>query len=229
MKIGMIVAIRREIDALIRTCGEPLGVDEIPGYRVFRYRINDNELFVCESGAGELSAASTTQLLITKYEVELIVNFGVCGGLVPEMALNSTVVVDRVVHYDIDTSTVDERIVPGQYLGNPDIYIRVDEKILEIAKEAVPGVKFVTCASGDKFVDGSEKKNEMHEMWNAEICEMEAAGILITAKRNSVPALLVKGVSDSVTGGAEEFGKMVHEAATACFSMLLKIIENGKW
>ena len=74
---------------------------------------------------------------ITKYEVELIVNFGVCGGLVPEMALNSTVVVDRVVHYDIDTSTVDEGIVPGQYLGNPDIYIRVDEKILEIAKEAV--------------------------------------------------------------------------------------------
>ena len=226
MKIGMIVAIRREIDALLRSCGEPAGVDEAPGYTIYKYTIGENELFVAESGAGEISAAATTQYLISVYGAELIVNFGVCGGLTAEMGLNSTVVVDRVVHYDYDTSAYDTDCVPGQYSGNPDVYIYADERVLAAAKAAVSDIRFATDASADKFVDGLEKKTALHEQWNAEICEMEAAGILITAKRNNVPALLVKGVSDSVTGGADEFGRMVHESATVCLKVLLKIIEN---
>ena len=38
----------------------------------------------------------------------------------------------------------------------------------------------VVCASGDKFIADSEQKIKVHEMFDADICEMEAAGIVLT-------------------------------------------------
>ena len=49
----------------------------------------------------------TTQFLISKFDVDLIVNFGVVGGLTPEMELAKTCIVESVIHYDFDTSEAD--------------------------------------------------------------------------------------------------------------------------
>lgn len=225
MKIGMIVAIPEEIDALFRTCGEPAGTEEAPGYTIYKYNIGSHTVFVAGSGAGEISAASTTQYLITKYGAEFIVNFGVVGGLTPDMSLCSTVIVEKAVHYDFDASPFDKSI-PGQYKGLfPDVYIPASPEILSIAAKAVPEIRQVICASADKFVDDAEAKAALHKRYGAEICEMEAAGIMLTAHRNKVPMLLVKGVSDSVTGGAMEFGEMVHRSAEVCLKVLLSVLE----
>ncbi len=53
---------------------------------------------------------------------------------------------------------------------------------------------------------------------------MEAAGILLTANRCGVPALLVKAVSDSMGGGAQEFKRMASESARACIQVVLRLI-----
>lgn len=225
MKIGMIVAIPREVDALFKSCGAPAGVDEAPGYTVWRYTLSGHDVFVTGSGAGELSAASSTQYLITRYGVEMLVNFGVVGGLTEEMALHRTVAVKKAVHYDYDVTAIDP-VVIGQYPGYTDAFIPADEKLLALALEAAPELKAVICASADKFVAEPDAKRELNRLFGAEICEMEAAGILLTARRNGVPALLIKGVSDSVTGGAEEFGEMVREASRATVEILLKILEK---
>ncbi len=82
------------------------------------------------------------------------------------------------------------------------------------------------CASADKFVGNPVRKAELHELYGAEICEMESAGILLTANRCQVPALLIKAVSDSATGGAEEFNNMANKAAWTAVSTLLKIIDK---
>ena len=39
-----------------------------------------------------------------------------------------------------------------------------------------------------------------------------------------VAALLIKAVSDSVDGGAEEFSKMISNAAYVCISVMMKIL-----
>ena len=227
MKIGMIVAIPEEIDALLKECGEPLGTVRIPGYEILHYKVGDNELFVAGSGAGEIASSSTTQLLITKFEVEKIINFGVVGGLTDEMSLSSTCVIEKCVHYDFDASGFtqgDIRTIPGQYAQFPDVYIPADPDLLKKAIEVAPELKPVICASADKFVADPDKKRELHEKFNADICEMESAGILLTAYRNHVPALCIKAVSDSVEGGEEEFANMVHEAAKTCVKVLMKVL-----
>ena len=223
MKIGMIVAIPEEIDALFRTCGSPVGTDSASGYTVYCYEIGAHTVYVAGSGAGEVAASATTQYLITKYGVTLLVNFGVCGGLTEEMGLQRTVVVEKAVHYDYDASPFDGS-TPGQYPGYPDVYIPADAALLKLACSTEPTLKPVICASGDKFIENRNFKAELHHRFGAEICEMEAAGILLTAARNKVPTLLIKGVSDSVGGDAAEFAAMVHESASVCVRVLLTIL-----
>lgn len=225
MKIGMIVAIPEEIDALFRTCGSPIGTDTAPGYTVYCYSIEGHTVYVAGSGAGEIAASSTTQYLITKYGAELIVNFGVCGGLTADMGLQRTVVVEKAVHYDYDASPFDGS-APGQYLIYPDVYIPADQELLRMACESEPTLKPVICASGDKFVENPAFKAQLHTQFGAEICEMEAAGILLTTNRNQVPALLIKGVSDSVDGDSAEFARMVHESAEVCVRVLINALSK---
>ena len=225
MKIGMIVAIPEEIDALFRSCGAPLGTEEAPGYTIYCYEIGGNTVYVAGSGAGEIAASATAQYLITKYGAELLVNFGVCGGLTADMGLQRTVVVEKAVHYDFDASPFDGSL-PGQYLAYPDVYIPATAELVRLACMAEPELKPVICASADKFVVDPAIKADLHNRFGAEICEMEAAGILLTANRNQVPVLLIKGVSDSVSGGAEEFANMVHESAAVCVRVLLNILSG---
>ena len=55
---------------------------------------------------------------------------------------------------------------------------------------------------------------------------MEAAGILLTCNRNNVPCMLIKIVSDGITGGAEEFFDTLDLAADICLNVVSDMIER---
>ena len=82
----------------------------------------------------------------------------------------------------------------------------------------------MTCASGDRFVGKAEDKAALNRDFDAEICEMEAAGIVLTCDRCGVPCLLIKTVSDGITGGAEEFLKEISRSADICLEITDEIM-----
>ena len=221
--IGMIVAV--EIEAALNEFGVTTEELKFSGYTVYKYKLGDNNLFVIHSGAGEILAAMTTQFLISKFNVDLIVNFGVVGGLTNEMKLARTCIVERVIHYDFDTSEADGTEI-GSYLGYPTAYIPTTVNLVNKALEIEPTLKKVICASGDKFVGSEEKKSELHNMYKADICEMEAAGIVLTCNKNNTPCLLIKTVSDSITGGINEFKKCINESAKICIEITRRILNS---
>lgn len=224
MKVGMLVAV--EMDAVFQKYGDTLVRIEKPGYEVYHYRMGNADIYALKSGAGEIAAAAGTQLLISEFQVDVVVNFGVVGGLTPEMGVTRTCVVEKVVHYDFDTSPLDHCEV-GRYLNYPDIYIPATPALVEKAMSTEPGLKKVICASGDKFIADPEKKKALHEQFHADICEMEAAAIVLTCNRSHVPCLLLKTVSDSIHGGAEEFGRALDETSAICLKITERIIEEG--
>ena len=152
-------------------------------------------------------------------------DFGVVGGLTEEMALARTVAVESVVHYDFDTSAWDGCEV-GRYAAYPTRYIPTTPELLERALTLCPELKKVVCASADKFVAGAEAKRELHERFGADICEMEAAGVVLTCRRAGVPCLVIKTVSDGITGGAEEFSKELMRSAELCLAITDEIIRR---
>ena len=214
--IGMLVAV--EMDAVLTRYGQAAGIEKRGGFAIHRYEGEDYRLFVVNAGAGELAAAAATELLIACCGAELIVNFGVVGGLTEEMALARTVVVESVVHYDFDTSAWDG-CEPGRYAAYPGPRIPTTPALVEKARELFPELRRVVCASADKFVAGAEAKSALHERFGADICDMEAAGVVLSCNRAGVPCLLIKTVSDGITGGAEEFSKEVGRSAELCLAV----------
>ena len=133
--IGMIVAV--EMDTVLSRYGRAAEVERRGGFEVHRYENEDYTLNIVNSGAGEIAAAAATELLIAAYGCELIVNFGVVGGLTEEMALARTVVVESIVHYDFDTSAWDG-CEPGRYLGYPTPFVPTTPELVGRAAELYP-------------------------------------------------------------------------------------------
>ncbi|MBQ5310991.1 MAG: 5'-methylthioadenosine/S-adenosylhomocysteine nucleosidase [Oscillospiraceae bacterium] len=225
MDIGIIAAMPQELGSFLSNVGEPEGTDIIPGYEIKKYRINDNMIYITGSGAGEIAAAATAQMFISVYHVDMMLNFGVVGGLTPDMSLSRAVVIDHIVHYDYDASPFYKDLVPGQYPGY-ELYLQTDRKLLEKALSAACELVPVTCASADKFIDSPETKRYLHEKYNADICEMESAGVYLTCSRCGIPSLFIKAVSDSAQGGAEQFEEMIEYAAKVCVKIVMDIINN---
>ena len=222
-KIGLLVAV--EMDSVFARYGTPGKTERRGGFDVFHYENDSYILHVIHSGIGEIAAAAAAELLIDRYGVGMIVNFGVVGGLTEEMAQTKTCVVTRVVHYDFDLSGIDN-VLPAQYPGFQDVYLPADAGLVEKAREICPELKPVTCASADKFVGNREDKERLHRLFDADICEMESAAVLLTCRRNGVPCLMIKAVSDGLSGGGEEYYDALQDCASVCLTVTDRIIRE---
>ncbi len=221
-RIGMIVAV--EMKAVQQKYGDPVRSYRLGGFDAGDYRIAGKEVIILHSGAGEIAAAAAAQALICS-GCRMILNFGVVGALTEEMSKTRLCAVEKVIHYDFDTSEVDD-VETGRYLELPDVYIPADRFLLEKALQAEPSLKPVSCASGDKFIGDPEKKKELARRFRCDICEMESAGIALTCHRNQVPCLMIKMVSDSVEGGAEEFRETLLSASLTALGTIEKVLAS---
>lgn len=233
MKYGLVVATESEMKVFKdRFRASRDGMMRLKGLIANRYKIYGQAVWAVQCGAGEIRAAAATQALISEFNVDAILNFGVCGGLAEDIPLAEPLIVSNVIHYDFDISGVDN-CEPAKYEHFPSIYIPTNLDTVYAAAGANHGIRRVTCASGDKFLDRAEDKRNLRARFEtAQICDMEAAGILLTADNAGVPALLIKAVSDGVTGGAEEYRQTLDRAAGRCIDVLenyLKQIFEEGW
>lgn len=220
-KIGLVVAV--ELDAVLEQYGEAEEKEDFNNFSVLKYEKDDYDLYVAESGPGQIGAAASTQYLITKHDVDLIVNFGVVGALTDEMKSHDLCVVDSIIHYDFDIGDFDGSPV-GKHQEYSSPYIETNKELSDMAKKVDPSLKGVVCASGDKFVGKAEDKTYLHKTFNADICEMEAAGVAYTCDRNNVPFLMIKAISDSLTGGNKEYSTELDKASKKCIEVVKTVI-----
>lgn len=66
----------------------------------------------------------------------------------------------------------------------------------------------------------------MADLFDADICDMESAGIILVCDKNKVPNLFIKTISDSIQGGSAEFREYMEEAADTCIDIINSIIVN---
>lgn len=223
MKIGLIVAI--ETDSIFAYYKD---VEALPcpgGFKLYKTEKDNCEIFILRTGMGEIAAASGTQYLITACGAEIIVNFGVVGGLTDKMGVQKVCLIDRVVHYKYDCSEfLDTEI--GQVDGHDSIYLPTDPVLVRKALEINGELKTATCCSGDKFVGTALEKTQIHNDFDGDVCDMESAGIVLTCEANSVPCLMFKAVSDGLAGGAKEFFEELFDASLLCLKITDEVISS---
>ncbi len=222
-KIGLLVAV--EIDSLLKSNFTYTKTEHVGKFDVYIYEINGNQIIAIHSGCGQIKAAAATEILISLYHVDFIINFGIVGALTEEIGLQQVCVVDNVVDYAFDTSEADNCEV-GRHCEYPSVYLKTDDKLIEKALQIIPGLRKVNCASGSKFVSTPEEKSRINREFNCDIIEMEAAGILLTADMHNVGVLFIKGISDSFHGGKEEFFAMYQKSSDVCLKIVLQLLEH---
>ncbi len=221
--IGMVVAMQSEVESFLSA--KKLKVERIKygGFDVMKFNLGQNEVYCVRSGVGEIFASAATQMLISVYKVEVIINFGVCGALTERLGVGEVALVEGVVHYDFDTSPIDGCEI-GRYLQYPEVTLRPDKALLELAKKVNPQIQSVVCASADKFVADEKIKENLAKTYGTDVCEMESAGVLLACLNMEVPCLIVKAISDG-KGGVEEFKQMVTHASQQYVEFVQKLSE----
>lgn len=224
MKIGFVVAMSKEMQVfLARLDGEPK-CTKSGGFSVYTYSVGDNLLYMVDAGVGEISAGNATFMLKVVYGVDMVVNFGVCGSLNPNLDVADIVYGGSVYHFDRDTSALDN-VEVGYYTEFEERFLSVDQDLLKKAK-SLYDAPIVTIASSEKFVANKTLKDSLREV-GADVCEMESAGVLVTAKRLGVPCLIIKAVSDKADEEATlSFTEMLALSMQKCSDVIYKLITN---
>lgn len=222
MKIGIFTAMEEEALSFVQ--GD-VTKQTVGNFSIYLLKLGAHDaVLCCPPSVGEIAASAACQLLITRYGVDCILNFGVVGALTPRASVQSFVYVNDVVHYDMDVSAADKTPI-GRYGCFDDVAVQCDKQLLAKALH-VNNLPLVRCASADKFVDGAEAKTALNRNFGADICDMESAGILFACRFNNVPCLLVKCISDSLTGGYGEYCDNVVKACRGFFVFAEQLVNN---
>lgn len=222
MKIGLLIAIERELAAFLQS-GEERTEETVSGRTIYKTRMEGHDVFAVRSGCGEIDAAAATMLLIVKYGCEVILNFGVTGALEEDLKVEDLFVAEKVCHYDFDISAF-ENVKKGQYEEYPDEYIPLDAGLISLVTERIPGIRKIAVASADKFVEDREEKLRLRNM-GCGICEMELAAIARVCERSGVKCLSVKCISDAFDGTGADFEKNVKASAEKAFSAIREVLK----
>lgn len=231
MRIAIITAMAEESMPILKNLGSHL-VDEskISGVDVKKFELGADTLYLATSGVGEIKAALAVQLLKDLFDVDAVLNFGFVGALNPALSIAELVVPSRVCHYQFDISTLND-IEVGRYSDHEDRYFYLsDDLIARVLANVGRPIRRVTVASGDKFVSSSADKEPLRNDFEADICEMELAGIAIACERNNLPLLSLKVVSDKADESATvDFSEIVHKGMEKLAKILPSVLSalNG--
>ncbi len=221
-KIGIVAAMLQEYEPLKELLGNEIWTKNCNGFMVKKFSFNGNEIYLANSGIGEILASACTQTLIVSFDVDMIINYGLAGGK-PEKEVGKMFLVSGVVHYDFDLSPIDN-VKKGVYERFGDAVIKTDENLRKIVKENFE-IEEVICASADKFVASNDIKNQLYNEYGATIFEMECAGVLIVCKNSCVPCLILKAVSDNGEN-AQDFNDFVASKNNEYVKILKSVLDK---
>ncbi|MBQ7333538.1 MAG: 5'-methylthioadenosine/adenosylhomocysteine nucleosidase [Clostridia bacterium] len=196
--IGIIGAMDVEVNALASML-EDKKTERFLGLEFNTGALLGKKIAIVKCGIGKVFAAMSASAMIARYSPRLIVNTGVGGALSSGLSPTDTVIAERLVQHDMDTSALGD--AKGLVSGINKIYFEADaranEILLKSAEKLSLKARLGTVASGDKFVAEKCEKERIVREFSANVCEMEGAAIAQVAFVNNTPFAVVRAISDS--------------------------------
>lgn len=225
--IGIIGGMEIEVKRLISSLTE---VEEtrISGSVFFRGKLNGTEVVVARSGIGKVAAAVIAEAMILRFAPDLVISTGVGGALSPDLSIGDVVISDRVIQHDMDTSAVGDPV--GFLSGIDRIHLDADpeavRRAVRAAQKANMNAMIGTIATGDQFIDSTQKKQKILSHFpDAVLCEMEGGAIAHAAYLNQTGFLILRTVSDtSDERSSVDYPTFVAMAADRLFQMVVAFL-----
>lgn len=203
--IGIIGAMEQEVAEL----KESMDIEETleQASMVFcKGKLCGQEVVIVRSGIGKVNAAVCAQILVDKFNVNILINTGIAGSLDAAIDIGDMVISTDAVHHDVDTTVFGDPV--GQIPDMDTLSFPADKELVEKARianeEANPDIHtFVgRIVSGDQFVSSPEVKERLVQLFDAKCTEMEGASIAHTAYLNHISCVIIRAISDKADNSA---------------------------
>lgn len=190
--IGVVIAMQSEADILLSEM-QIMRSLTVSGKKVYVGRAYGKDLALCVCGVGKVNAALGTQLLVSKFDAEKLLNFGVSGGLNKSTSLCSVYQIAAAVQFDFDLVQLN-----GTKIGTLNEY---EENYLSLNLFNLP-LERRKLGTADRFNDSPEDYKLLTETLDADIRDMEGGAIVQAAYATELPVYCVKAISDVAGSGS---------------------------
>ena len=227
---GIIVAMEEEV-AAIKEYMHITDTKNILDCIFYQGMIENKEVVLLQGGVGKVNAAICTTLLLTNYQIDMVINIGSAGGLCLKQEVGDIVISNEVCQYDFDITAFPNRIL-GEVPGLPP-RIKANEDLINKAKIFLEKLdlnyEIGLIVSGDKFVaDNKTAEYIKNNFKDAKCCEMEAAAIGQTCYKFKTKFIIARSLSDIFGKGdsAVQFDEYLKKAAKASAKMCVALIKD---
>ena len=226
--IGIIGAMQIEVDALCEKMTEKKS-ERLSGIDFYLGKLCGRDVVLARCGIGKVFAAMCAEAMIIKYSPGLIINTGVGGTLTRHLTIGDVAVSSAVCQHDMDTTAIGD--APGLISGINVIEISAAPALtsLVLSRAEALGYKALggIIASGDQFINNSDRKAFIRDTFGAIACEMEGAAIGHVCYISGVDFAVIRCISDNASGEAEmEYPEMVSRAAVRSQALVESILES---
>ncbi len=198
--IGIICALSIEVEELTKL----LENKQENTYAKMKYisgTINGKEVVMTECGIGKVNAAMSTQVMIDRYNPDIIINSGIAGSVSRELKIGDIVISKDCVQHDFDGTQMGDPKGLIQYNDETriDIPVSVDvaNKLFDACKDIEnTNVMCGRIATGDIFVAEKVMRQSIADEFSAVACEMEGGAVAQVCYRNEVPCAVLRCISD---------------------------------
>ena len=192
MKIGIIVAMRKELDLLLPLLNNSED-SRMGGFEFHRGKMGRHDVMVMQCGIGKVNAAMGTLMLVNHFAPNYVINSGVAGGADLSVNVMDVVAGARVAYHDVWCGPESEL---GQVQGLP-LYFEGAKRLLDLVPDRDDIHKGLIC-SGDQFIDKKEDVNRIKGNFpEALAVDMESGAIAQVCFLSKVPFLALRVISDS--------------------------------
>ena len=190
--IGVVIAMQSEADILLSEMNVHRSL-MVSGKPVHIGTAFNREIALCVCGVGKVNAALGTQLLVSKFDVKELLNFGVAGGLNDGTALCEVYQIDNAVQFDFDLVQLN-----GTKMGTLNEY---EENYLPLQTLDLP-FPCKKLGTADRFNDSIADYKLLTEELHADIRDMEGGAIVQAAHAAQLPIYAFKAISDVAGSGS---------------------------
>ncbi len=190
--IGAVIAMQSEADILLNQ----MQIDKsltISGKQIHIGKAFEKDVALCVCGVGKVNAGLGAQLLISKFDVDCLLNFGVAGGLNDGTKLCHIYQISHAVQFDFDLVQLN-----GTKMGTLNEY---DEPYLPLRILDLP-FPLKKLGTADRFNDSVEDYNLLTKELGADIRDMEGGAIVQASLASNLPVYSFKGISDVAGSGS---------------------------
>ena len=190
--IGAVIAMQSEADIMLESMQVQRSLT-VSGKTVYVGKAYGRDIALCICGIGKVNAALGTQLLVSKFGVEKLLNFGVAGGLNAGTELCKVYQIEAAVQFDFDLTELN-----GTKMGTLDEY-KENYLSANLFKADFPKKRLGTA---DRFNDSKADYALLTEELKADIRDMEGAAVVQAAYCAELPVYLIKAISDVAGSGS---------------------------